>query len=90
MNDSVTSCVGSIILFEQEADNMVSDWIDQIKVSRTTRGAFSVTAKKYTDDAGQVRHRRWVVYERHSAIKAVKELLVALETCEESLGINLE
>ena len=49
-----------VILFEEEAENMVSDWTDQILLSCNARGQFTLVARKHIlmDEGRRDRGRR--------------------------------
>jgi hypothetical protein len=81
-----------VILFEQEADNMVSDWTDQILLSCGARGRFTVLARKHTlkDENRRDRGRRWFSVSKSSNIRMPGVLFQAVEAAKLNLCVPFE
>lgn len=81
----------AVVLHEEEADNMVSDWVDYLIAARSVSGEWSVYARKWMEefiDGGY--ERVWVDIDDVSGVKTADEFLKAIRRCEISLNVDVD
>lgn len=70
------------LLFEEEGDNMISDWTDYIVATRTKAGIYSIYARKLL-------RKRWSTVEHFKNIRTASEIVSAIVECEARLYVNV-
>ena len=81
----------AVVVFESEEDNMVSDWIDYIIVTRTKAGMFSVYARKWAEDYNNGRYAKvWRGFEKIKGITNSVAFIDAIQQCEEALSVDVD
>jgi hypothetical protein len=78
----------SVVLVEENRLNRVSSWLDQVAVSQTAQGLFSVTARKFVERDDKPK-KHWITLEDISSIKSPSSLIKALNECAELLSVDL-
>jgi len=78
---------GVVVVVEAENDNMHSDWIDQVSISKNQRGNFAVFGKKHVGSNKPPFRRRWVTWDKVIGIKSPLGLITGLKQVAESLGV---
>lgn len=81
---------GSVVVFEEENDNMHSNWTDQISISRTKRGWFSVYGRKFVESSKWPFRRHSETWDKAKDIKSPFELIKGLEGVSEMLCVELD
>ena len=80
----------AVVLFESDADNMWSSWVDYIIASRTKAGIFSVFARKWGDEYLDGRTKqKWFTIDEIRDIKTAPEFIKAVQRCGESLNVDI-
>ncbi|SFH38246.1 hypothetical protein SAMN05216299_109114 [Nitrosospira sp. Nsp14] len=70
------------LLFEEEGDNMISDWTDYIVATRTKAGVYSIYVRKLL-------RKRWSNLEHFRDIKTANEIIATIEECEARLYVSV-
>ena len=80
----------AVILFEEEGDNMASDWADFIVCSRTKRGDFAVYGRKWAEEYTRGRYKkRWFTIFSRKGIRTTAGLVNAIKDCEVELSVDV-
>ena len=80
----------AVILFEEEGDNMASDWVDFIVCSRTKRGDFAVYGRKWAEEYSRGRYmKRWFTIFSRKGIRTPAGLVSDIKDCEVELSVDV-
>ena len=79
----------SVVLVNEEGDNMTGNWIDQVSLRRDGRGRFTALAKKFCEDHMGQGRKRWIEIDRVADLKLPSQIAAGLDRCAESIGVEL-
>ena len=79
----------SVVLVEEEGDNMTGNWIDQVSLRRDSRGRFIALAKKFCEDHMGRGRKRWIEIDRVADMKTPHQIAMGIDRCAETIGVDL-
>ena len=79
----------TVVLFKDERDSMVDNWIDSLTVSRNARKRFTVELSKYGDDSDGGR-RAWRTWDKTVDLSTPTQVLNAIESIMDEQGLSLD
>jgi hypothetical protein len=80
---------GTVLLAEEEDDNMVSAWVDYIYAHRLADGSYSVTAEKHMIEQEESDECEIRTIESIEEITTPSQFIDAVNECSKTIGINI-
>jgi hypothetical protein len=90
-NPTAFSSLPAAVLFESDADNMASNWIEYIVATRSDKNIYGVYARKNIEEWINGRYiKKLRTVEKVMGVKDPQSFITALKKCAEQLSLDTE